>query len=242
MAGTTNRVRNQVVRGKRDMVSLTAMNELDGGRLRYDVLAQMRIRAVKQVEAGESPEDAIVALGFRPSVIYKWIARYRKGGAGAFFALAGHVELRWRIKGSDGYRPAESARSQLGRVRPVAAAGVSRAPWIETVCGDCQATSGLWDLFQIVASAVSDGIASFAVAHGPGPGNPRRNQGRTASGMGRRDRPQPHGRRAHRRCAPSPGQGSHDSSAAPSSSARNSSGARMGRIPAGKSPTLRVSR
>ena len=65
------------------MISLAPMNEMDGRKLSHAALAEIRIRAVKQVEAGESPEDVIAALGFHRSVIYKWIARYREGGVDA---------------------------------------------------------------------------------------------------------------------------------------------------------------
>ena len=43
----------------------------------------IRIRAVKQVEAGESPEVVIRALGFHRSCIYEWIAKYREGSVEA---------------------------------------------------------------------------------------------------------------------------------------------------------------
>lgn len=56
------------------------MNEMDGRKLGHEALAEIRIRAVKRVEAGESPEVVIEALGFHRSVIYRWIALYREGG------------------------------------------------------------------------------------------------------------------------------------------------------------------
>jgi transposase len=56
------------------------MNEMDGRKLRHEALEEIRIRAVKRVEAGESPEVLIAALGFHRSVIYRWIALYREGG------------------------------------------------------------------------------------------------------------------------------------------------------------------
>lgn len=40
----------------------------------------IRIRAVEQVQAGESPEAVIKALGFDPRRIYEWLAKYRAGG------------------------------------------------------------------------------------------------------------------------------------------------------------------
>jgi hypothetical protein len=45
------------------------MNEMDGRTLRHDALEVIRIRAVKRVEAGESPEVVIKALGFHRSAI-----------------------------------------------------------------------------------------------------------------------------------------------------------------------------
>ena len=62
------------------------MNEMDGRRLSHAALEEIRIRAVKRVEAGESPEVVIEALGFHRSAIYKWIARYREGGVEALKA------------------------------------------------------------------------------------------------------------------------------------------------------------
>ena len=40
----------------------------------------MRIRAVRMVEAGESPEVVIKALGLHRSCIYSWLKLYREGG------------------------------------------------------------------------------------------------------------------------------------------------------------------
>jgi len=62
------------------------MEELDGRKMSHEVLEEIRIRAVKQVEAGESPEDVIKALGFNRTCIYRWIAAYREGGVDALKA------------------------------------------------------------------------------------------------------------------------------------------------------------
>jgi transposase len=56
------------------------MKKLDGRKLDHKTREQIRIRAVKLVEAGESPEQVIKALGFHRSCIYNWIAKYREGG------------------------------------------------------------------------------------------------------------------------------------------------------------------
>jgi transposase len=43
-------------------------------------LEAIRIRAVQQVQAGESPETVIRALGMARACIYNWLALYRAGG------------------------------------------------------------------------------------------------------------------------------------------------------------------
>lgn len=49
-------------------------------------LEDIRIQAVRQVEAGESPEMVIKALGFTRGRIYEWLALYREGGLDALRA------------------------------------------------------------------------------------------------------------------------------------------------------------
>jgi len=56
------------------------MKKLDGRKLSHKTREEIRIRAVKQVESGESPEEIIKALGFHRSCIYEWLAQYREGG------------------------------------------------------------------------------------------------------------------------------------------------------------------
>ena len=56
------------------------MNELDGRKINRKALEEIRIRAVKRVEAGESPEVVIKAFGLTRPRIYEWIAKYREGG------------------------------------------------------------------------------------------------------------------------------------------------------------------
>ena len=56
------------------------MNEFDGRKINRKALEEIRIRAVKRVEAGESPEVVIKALGLTRPRIYEWIAKYREGG------------------------------------------------------------------------------------------------------------------------------------------------------------------
>jgi transposase len=59
------------------------MKELDGRKISREALEEIRIRAVKRVEAGESPEVVIQALGFTRGRIYEWLAKYREGGIDA---------------------------------------------------------------------------------------------------------------------------------------------------------------
>ena len=56
------------------------MHKNDGRKLDHKTLEAIRIRAVEQVEAGESPEVVIRALGMSRARIYEWLAAYREGG------------------------------------------------------------------------------------------------------------------------------------------------------------------
>jgi transposase len=62
------------------------MSERDGRKLSHATLEEIRIRAVRRVEAGESPEDVIRTLGFSRPRIYEWLAFYREGGVEALKA------------------------------------------------------------------------------------------------------------------------------------------------------------
>jgi transposase len=62
------------------------MPRRDARELDHKTLEEIRIRAVGQVQAGESPETVIRALGFSRSCIYTWLALYRSGGWGALKA------------------------------------------------------------------------------------------------------------------------------------------------------------
>jgi transposase len=56
------------------------MEKFDGRKIGREEMEQIRIRAVKLVLQGESPEKVIAALGFSRACIYNWLARYRAGG------------------------------------------------------------------------------------------------------------------------------------------------------------------
>jgi len=62
------------------------MKKADGRKLDHKTREAIRIRAVQQVESGESPEIIIKAIGFHRSRIYDWIAKYRNGGLEALRA------------------------------------------------------------------------------------------------------------------------------------------------------------
>jgi transposase len=63
------------------------MTKSDARKLNHKTLEEIRIRAVEQVQAGQSPELVIKALGFSRSCIYDWLARYRAGGWHALRAV-----------------------------------------------------------------------------------------------------------------------------------------------------------
>lgn len=52
----------------------------DARKLDHKTLEAIRIRAVEQVQSGQSPEIVIKALGFSRACIYNWLAAYRAGG------------------------------------------------------------------------------------------------------------------------------------------------------------------
>lgn len=84
---------------------MKAKRASDARKLSHATLEEIRIRAVKQVESGESPEAVIAALGMNPRSIYRWIALYREGGEDALRAKS--------LKG----RPASLTGPQLRWIR-----------------------------------------------------------------------------------------------------------------------------
>lgn len=59
------------------------MKKDDARRLDHKTLEELRIRTVKQVQAGESPEVLAKALRIHRTTVYGWLAQYRDGGWGA---------------------------------------------------------------------------------------------------------------------------------------------------------------
>jgi transposase len=56
------------------------MRKTDARQLDHQTLEDMRIRAVKSVQNGKSPEDVAVIFDVHRTAVYKWLALYRDGG------------------------------------------------------------------------------------------------------------------------------------------------------------------
>lgn len=52
----------------------------DARKLDHKTLEELRIRAVKQVQSGISPEEVTRVLGLSRSTVYNWLAQYREHG------------------------------------------------------------------------------------------------------------------------------------------------------------------
>ena len=89
------------------------MGKQDARKLDHGTLEAIRIRAVQQVQAGESPEAVIRALGFTRRCIYSWLAMYRAGGWDALKAkrIPGRprrlsaADMRWVYRTVTGKNP-----------------------------------------------------------------------------------------------------------------------------------------
>jgi transposase len=62
------------------------MRHDDARKLDHKTLEEMRMRAVRSVQQGQSPEVVAAALGINRTTIYDWLAKYRRGGFGALQA------------------------------------------------------------------------------------------------------------------------------------------------------------
>ena len=62
------------------------MGSDDARSLDHTTLEALRIRAVRNVQAGESPSAVARALGVTTRTMYGWLARYRRGGWGGLKA------------------------------------------------------------------------------------------------------------------------------------------------------------
>src|ERR1700751_1897095 len=79
------------------------MRQDDARKLDHKTLEEMRARAVRIVQNGQSPEVVAQALGINRTTIYDWLAKYRRGGWNALKAkpvpgrppkLSGHA-IKW---------------------------------------------------------------------------------------------------------------------------------------------------
>jgi len=62
------------------------MSHDDARKLDHTTLEAMRIRAVRSVQSGESPEVVARSMRISRRTIYGWLAQYRRGGWGALKA------------------------------------------------------------------------------------------------------------------------------------------------------------
>lgn len=56
------------------------MRKDDARKLDHKTLEELRIRSVRRVQAGESPESVSKTIGINRVTMYKWLAQYRDGG------------------------------------------------------------------------------------------------------------------------------------------------------------------
>jgi transposase len=59
------------------------MKKSDARKLDHQTLEELRIRTVKQIQSGESPEVLAKVLRIHRTTVYGWLALYRNGGWGA---------------------------------------------------------------------------------------------------------------------------------------------------------------
>lgn len=62
------------------------MSKNDARKLDHATLEAMRVRAVRRVQEGESPEVIAKVLGLNRSTVYGWLAQYRQSGWSALKA------------------------------------------------------------------------------------------------------------------------------------------------------------
>ena len=62
------------------------MRQDDARKLDHATLETMRIRAIRSIQAGESPETVARSMRVTLRAVYGWMALYRRGGFGALKA------------------------------------------------------------------------------------------------------------------------------------------------------------
>jgi transposase len=89
------------------------MKQDDARKLDHTTLEEMRIRAVRSVQAGESPEVVARSMRINRRTIYGWLAQYRRGGWGALKAnrfWAGRPN--WMRAPCSGFKPSSRRRTR----------------------------------------------------------------------------------------------------------------------------------
>lgn len=89
------------------------MKKTDARKLDHQSLEDLRIRAVKAVQSGKSPEDVAVIYHVHRTTLYGWLAKYRNGGWSTLKAKAipgrppklSGKDLRWLYKTIIGKNP-----------------------------------------------------------------------------------------------------------------------------------------
>lgn len=79
------------------------MRKDDARQLDHKTLEALRIRAVRRVQGGESPEIVSKAIGINRTTIYEWLTKFRKGGFKALESRPtpgpkpkmNHKQLKW---------------------------------------------------------------------------------------------------------------------------------------------------
>jgi transposase len=56
------------------------MEKTDARKLDHKTLTEIRIRAVKSVQNGESPDQVVKIFGLSRPTIYNWLSKYHHGG------------------------------------------------------------------------------------------------------------------------------------------------------------------
>jgi transposase len=65
------------------LAAMKCKKDFDGRKLPRDAKAQLRVAAVRRVEAGESPEVVASGMGFNRRAVYRWLEAFHYGGEAA---------------------------------------------------------------------------------------------------------------------------------------------------------------
>src|SRR5271165_1690610 len=117
------------------------MRQDDARKLDHTTLEAMRIRAVRSVQAGESPDVVARSLRINRRTIYGWLAQYRRGGWGALkakFRQAAQTGCARHAMDLQHHNAEESAATKV-RVRAVDARHGGKADQGQVWCRvECQ--------------------------------------------------------------------------------------------------------